>query len=301
MEARTSFIQSLEIHTIHKNRWWARGDSNPGTSPCQGVMGFLQEFEQACRVDMRLAKRTIRERMRHAKRLVDFLGKHPLAATKGELRNFLEKNPQHNAIKTVRIIYGRFFNTDLAKSFKVPQTPFRPKRIPTKEQLRTTYHALPMLELKAAFLLLATSGLRRHELDELTMDQIDLPNRTIFPKEGEDNRTKKQWVTFFNQEAGEVLAEYLRGKKGDGRVFNLYADTITRKFKEVSGKNGTKISPKVLRQWFACEMGRLRAQDRYIDAFCGRVPKSVLARHYTDFSPERLKESYDNANLRVLS
>jgi len=247
-----------------------------------------------------MAKRTIRERMRHAKRLVDFLGKHPMAATKGELRNFLEKNPQHNAIKTVRVIYGRFFNTDLAKSFKVPQTPFRPKRIPTKEQLRATYHALPTLELKAAFLLLATSGLRRHEVDELTIDQINLQTRTIFPKDGEDNPTKRQWATCFNEEAGEVLMEYLRDQN-DGRVFNLYADTITRKFKEASGENGAKITPKTLRQWFCDEMGSLGMQDRYVDAFCGRVPKTVLARHYSDFSPERLKEIYDRAGLKVLN
>ena len=48
-------------------------------------------------------------------------------------------------------------------------------------------------------------------------------------------------------------------------------------------------------------MGRLGVADRYVDAFCGRVPKSVLARHYTDFGPERLKEIYDRANLSVLS
>jgi intergrase/recombinase len=48
-------------------------------------------------------------------------------------------------------------------------------------------------------------------------------------------------------------------------------------------------------------MGRLSVPDRFVDAFCGRVPKSILARHYTDFSPEKLKEIYDKANLRVLS
>jgi hypothetical protein len=36
-----------------------------------------------------------------------------------------------------------------------------------------------------------------------------------------------------------------------------------------------------------------------VDAFCGRVPQSVLARHYTDFSPERLKEIYDQEELGV--
>jgi hypothetical protein len=46
-------------------------------------------------------------------------------------------------------------------------------------------------------------------------------------------------------------------------------------------------------------LGRLNVLDRYVDAFCGRVPQSVLARHYTDFSPERLKEIYDQARLRV--
>jgi len=42
-------------------------------------------------------------------------------------------------------------------------------------------------------------------------------------------------------------------------------------------------------------------QTRYVDAFCGRVPRSVLARHYTDFSPEKLKEIYEKAKLKVLS
>jgi intergrase/recombinase len=72
-------------------------------------------------------------------------------------------------------------------------------------------------------------------------------------------------------------------------------------FIETSEKIGIKITPQVLREWFACEMGRLGVPDRYVDAFCGRVPRTVLARHYTEFGPERLKEIYDRANLRVLS
>lgn len=40
--------------------------------------------------------------------------------------------------------------------------------------------------------------------------------------------------------------------------------------------------------------------DRFIDAFQGRIPRSVLARHYTDYSLENLKAIYDKAGLRVL-
>jgi len=49
-----------------------------------------------------------------------------------------------------------------------------------------------------------------------------------------------------------------------------------------------------------CETGGLRVPDRYVDASCGRAPRSVLTRHYTDFSPEKLKEIYDKAGLKGL-
>jgi intergrase/recombinase len=61
------------------------------------------------------------------------------------------------------------------------------------------------------------------------------------------------------------------------------------------------VTPQKLRQWFCSEMLRLGVSETYVDAFCGRVPRSVLARHYTDFSPEKLKDIYDNAQFRVLN
>ncbi|RLI33496.1 hypothetical protein DRO66_10130 [Candidatus Bathyarchaeota archaeon] len=45
-------------------------------------------------------------------------------------------------------------------------------------------------------------------------------------------------------------------------------------------------------------MAEQGVQDRYIDTFCGRTPKSVLARHYTDYNPERLMRIYDKVNLK---
>jgi intergrase/recombinase len=48
-------------------------------------------------------------------------------------------------------------------------------------------------------------------------------------------------------------------------------------------------------------MLRLGVSETYVDAFCGRVPKSVLARHYTDFSSEKLIEIYKEAGLKVLA
>ncbi len=41
-------------------------------------------------------------------------------------------------------------------------------------------------------------------------------------------------------------------------------------------------------------------QTIYIDAFAGRAPGSVLAKHYVDLSPTKLKQVYEQAGLRVL-
>ena len=57
----------------------------------------------------------------------------------------------------------------------------------------------------------------------------------------------------------------------------------------------------MLREWFCYVMGRLNAPDRYVNAFCGRMPVSVLAKRYSDFGPEKLKGIYEKANLALLS
>jgi intergrase/recombinase len=72
-------------------------------------------------------------------------------------------------------------------------------------------------------------------------------------------------------------------------------------WKVAQDETGINITPQKLRQWFCSEMLRLGVSETYVDAFCGRVPKSVLARHYTDFSPQKLQEIYEKSDAKVLS
>jgi intergrase/recombinase len=85
------------------------------------------------------------------------------------------------------------------------------------------------------------------------------------------------------------------------KLFNVSDRQYKKLWKSAQRKSGLHITAKRLRDWFCCEMGNLGVSDRYIDAFCGRTPKSVLARHYTDYNPERLKRIYETANLTVLT
>lgn len=274
----------------------------PGVSD-QTAEEFLDDFCQSCLVDWNLAESTTKERMRYAKKLVDFVDGHPLEADKSQLRQFIQQFKDDNAIKTVRVIYGRYFDRVIAQSFQVPRRNPSPKKVPNKQGLRKMYKELQTTELRAALLVLASSGLRRGELLDLDRSQLELDQRAIYPPEkGETRKTKRQWVTFYNHEAERVLEELgVEEKRPNESIFEINPRTLTRKLAEASKQAGTiRTTPQTLRVWFADQMNRLGVADRYIDAFCGRTPKSVLAKHYTDFSPRRLQEVYEEAGIEVL-
>ncbi|MBC7345591.1 MAG: tyrosine-type recombinase/integrase, partial [Clostridia bacterium] len=149
-------------------------------------------------------------------------------------------------------------------------------------------------------LFFASSGLRRDEVLNLQVGDIDLNARICTVNH--QSRTKKAIYGFFNEEAKQCLEEWLKQKTVRSlRAFPMPSCKKYLPFKHTRLKTGLPITPKVLRFWFANEMARLGVPDRFIDAFQGRIPRSVLARHYTDYSPERLKEIYDRAGLKVLS
>lgn len=170
---------------------------------------------------------------------------------------------------------------------------------PSREDLKRFYTASANLRGKTFFLVLANSGLRNHEAAGLRIKDIDLETGMIIPNRGElkVNSTKNTFVTFLNQEALRVLKGYLSSldklerenwvfRKGFGR------SGITYRWKRTAKKSGVKLTPQEVTELIP---------DRYIDAFCVRVPKTILARHYTDYSPKRLKRIYGKAGLKVLN
>jgi integrase len=116
-----------------------------------------------------------------------------------------------------------------------------------------------------------------------------------------NSRTKNSYITFFNAEAEVVLKKYLDTRNHKYSTLFPATRTLNKIFTRIKKKTGINITPQVLREWFCCEMGRLGVPDRFVDAFCGRVSRSILARHYTDYSPDRLKRIYDQAGLRVFN
>jgi len=217
------------------------------------------------------------------------------------IREKWKTNTYSNHVKTLRVFCREYLKSNIAESFKIPRPSQEYVKVPSKEELRRFYDALPSWREKALFLLYASSGRRRDEILYLTQEDVDFEQHMIAPTDKE-SQTKHTWFSFFNDEALKAYQQY-QNEVADRLNGKLFEGTshVNQIFKETSEKTGVKVSPQVLREWFCQTMGELGVPDRFVDAWCGRVPKSVLGKRYTDYNPKRLKQIYDGARLKVLS
>jgi integrase len=269
----------------------------------------LQRFSDFGTVDLRLSKKTVRDHVYYVRKFLVQLTKPVENVTVEDVRAYFKSlNRQSsysykNTLSAFKVFFRDFLSQpQLVSSFKFPRPAFTPKHIVTKEQLQSFFKYLSTPKEKALFLIYSTCGLRRNEVIYLKPENIDFSTRMITPC-FHDGETKKSWVSFFNAEAEKALTEYLDSKKSSvsPRIFPMPRDEERELWKTAKEKTKLNISPQRLREWFCCEMALIGVNDRYIDAFCGRTPKSILARNYTDYSPEKLRQIYEKANIRVLA
>ena len=262
------------------------------------LAGALKGFQDFLVVDQGLTKRTAKRYYSIISRVISQSSEVTTDALRSILKSVENTNTRANYVKAFRVFFKRYLGLSVADGFKIPQPTPKPIKVPPKEDLQAFFYALPSLQSKTAFLLWATTGRRRDEVLTLTLSDIDLDERLII-RRVERGGTKREWVSIFNEEAQEYLRQYLKTNPNPNRLFSY--KHIRNAFKEAEEATGVKVTPQILREWFCNEMANLGAPDRYIDAFCGRTPKTILAKHYTDYTPQRLKKIYDQAGLKVLS
>jgi site-specific recombinase XerD len=297
------------VHTVVEGRG---RDLNPGARlhrlGGQGDLGgLLSAFFDFCRVDLSLAEATAKEYKRKMRRFFQAVNKAAETVTAEDVRNYLKPladgnaNSYGNALKPLKAFFRDFAKMpEVVESFKFRKIALAPVIIPSREQLQRFHQALRTPIARALFLMYASTGLRKMELLSLRKENIDWEKRMIIPR-NHNGEIKRSWVAFFNEEAEQALKEYLTTRNDDNqKLFRISLQNFIAVWKYASQESRVKITPQVLREWFCDEMGRLGVPDRYVDAFCGRVPGSVLAKRYSDFAPEKLKEIYNDADLTII-
>jgi len=263
----------------------------------------LCEFEKFMTLNLRLSKGTIEKTMYRIRAFVrkwgyDFSDK----TISKQLTSYLSKAPAtyNSEILALKRLAHYLGAEDLLKSYKHAPVDIIPQYTPSTEEIRSGYYALTELKQKAIYLFLASTGIRKGELENLTLDKIDWENRCV--KADHFTRTKRSGITFFNQETEQIIQKYLveRGEENE-RLFVQSDRQWKNMWNKVHQMAGVRITTKSLRRWHSVELGEKGVGDRYIDVFQGRAPRTTLAKHYTSHGIKRLKTVYDRANLSVLS
>jgi len=94
-----------------------------------------------------------------------------------------------------------------------PEPQYIPKRV-SLEAIKETLSLFEtheyFLQIKAIILLGSTSGMRAEELYQLTLEDIDLENRTVKinhnPNNGQSTKTKRSRISFFTEETKQSLS-----------------------------------------------------------------------------------------------
>ena len=209
---------------------------------------------------------------------------------------------QHNVGKALR----RFFRDYLKRpdmlegiKFNWSAPPPRYQSVPTVEEVREGFCALSRTDQKVVYVLLATTGLRKSEVLALRPEHVVWEYRAVIPRI--DRGTKRTGITFFNHEAEAWLRYYMATERPEdaGPLVPISEKGFRKIWPRASGRAGVKITPQVLRVWFAVQLRMAGVPDSFVDIFQGRAPKSVLARYYTPVGVRELKEVYDRAGLEI--
>jgi len=165
------------------------------------------------------------------------------------------------------------------------------KAIPTNEQLALFCSKLDY-EIQMIFLILVTSGLRIGEVLSLDIDDIDFDTNMIDASKVHKSNTKSSWISFMTNQVSEFVQSYVESLYND-KLFPVSYKTVQENFQRVSEETGITIKPHLLRTVFTEKCTQARIEEKYIDAFCGRISQNVIRKHYTDYSPEAMRRHYD--------
>ncbi len=217
------------------------------------------------------------------------------------VKEFLDSNDslswKSNQIKALRKYIRDFLKLgNWIEEFKFSKSNAKIRTIPTDEDLMKFLQLLPK-QTRVIALVLVTSGLRIGEVLSLRFVNIANELNMIDVSKVHEGDTKHSWLSFVTQQTVEILYEYLReinfDYEDESKLFSNSSRVVQNNFEQASENLGFKLKPHTLRMIFTEKCTIAGIKDKYINAFCGRVSKSVLAKNYTDYSPTSLKREYE--------
>jgi len=179
--------------------------------------------------------------------------------------------------------------------FSKKKTKIKKEDIPTNEHLAYFCSLLPY-PIQLIFLVLLDSGLRVGEVLKLKISNLDFETNMIDASDIHKGDTKSSWISYFTSQTAMYLDSYISKKfenVDDSILFDISYNSVQEAFQNTSYQTDIFIKPHLLRTVFSEKCTEAEIEGKYIDAFCGRIPKKVLESNYTVYSPQSLRIQYD--------
>lgn len=258
----------------------------------------IEQYETFAKEELKLNAKTITNQLSTLSR---FLYHSKGAINKKSVKSYLDTNDSNswksNQIKALRKYIRDFLKLgNWIEEFKFSKSNAKIRTVPTDENLIMFLHLLPK-QTQVITLVLVTSGLRIGEVLSLRFVNIANELNMIDVSKVHEGNTKHSWLSFVTAQTIKILYEYLREVDFDyedkSLLFSNSSRVVQNNFQQASEKLGFKLKPHTLRMMFTEKCTLAGIQDKYINAFCGRTSQGVLAKNYTNYSPEALRREYD--------
>ncbi len=269
------------------------GPPDPGSNPGGPVFFFIRkshvkEFYRMLQLS-NISDKEIKKNMSRLNRFLEAtsyrINDDRIIIYINELKKIYRPKTVRHHLTTIKR-FLRFVGYPSADLIKPPKVPKRRKTVIKPDQIRKILEKAD-LQTRAAVLLAATSGLRAEELFKLTLDDIDMEERTIYVR-AEIAKDYEDRITFFSEEAKLALQNYLSVRRSSS-IYLFPESTIRKKIRRCS-KN---LRMKHMRKFFSQQSDRLGMPTAIKKMLIGHVVSDVDLGHYDFQDEEELKKIYD--------
>lgn len=263
----------------------------------------IESFQDFAKNNLKLEPITIKN---YSQIILKFLNHSKGIINQNTVKSFFDSNnsdsSKSNHLKALRKYTRDFLKLgNWIEDFKFENnSKVKIKNIPDDSQLSKFYNLLPTEEIRLIFLILHNSGLRIGEVLDLKVYNVDTLVGLVDASELHQGETKHSWFSCITHQTCALLDKFVEknfdyedGEDMKSLLFSTPTRTVQQAFKDASEQLGIEIHPHLLRTVFADRCTKSGIKDKYIDAFCGRISKGILAKHYTAYSEDAMVEVYE--------
>ena len=242
--------------------------------------------------------------------LLFFYESHPVDINETEIRNYIlylienrkvSKSTQNQAINAIKFFYEKVLMQE--RTVYYLERPMKDKKLPevlSQEEVMNIFEALDNLKHKTMLMLIYSAGLRRSEMLNLRIGDVDFHRHIVFIRGGKGHKDRQ---SVLSQNLVPMLQQYLKeynpgfwlfeGQKG----LRYSASSLQQVLKQATQKAGIRkqVRLHMLRHSFATHLLESGTSTRYIQVLLGHEsPKTTeIYAHVSRFALDKIQSPLD--------